>query len=324
MFSWFQSKKTSTVTPPPNEGAPVKTAPVKTVNGGWGQKMGGALANLFGTHTTVDTYFFDELEDTLLLADVGVSTATRWVDGLKNQSWKSTSAVQEALAQSIEAQLLALQKPITFDPAKLSLVMVTGVNGAGKTTFIGKLAHRLKNEGHRVVIGAGDTFRAAAVEQLAVWATRAEATLVSKPNGDPAAVAYEAIDVAKHSNASVIILDTAGRLQNQINLMNELKKIDGVIAKQLPVGSQRVNWLVLDATTGQNGLQQASVFTQSLPLHGIVLTKLDGTAKGGVVLSIADELKLPVQWVGVGESIEDLIPFEPKAFARSLCGLRDS
>jgi len=320
MFSWVQSKKTPSAVTSSSTALAEENNPKRAV-GGWGQKLGSALAGLFGAHTTVDSFFFDELEDTLLLADVGVTTASRWVDSLRKQSWKSPAEVQLALATGIAEQLSGLVIPVVLDPAGLSLLMVTGVNGAGKTTFIGKFAHRLKKEGHSVVIGAGDTFRAAAVEQLAVWADRAGATLISKPNGDPAAVAYEAIEVAKQSNASVVILDTAGRLQNQINLMNELKKIDGVITKQLPEGAQRMNWLVLDSTTGQNGLQQASVFSQSVALNGIVLTKLDGTAKGGVVLSIADELKLPVQWVGVGEGIEDLIPFEPQAFAKSLCGI---
>ena len=246
----------------------------------------------------------DEIEDTLISADLGVDYACELVEKIR----KSKPAdVKEFLRDEFATLLSSCEKP-EFTP---NIYLIVGVNGAGKTTLIGKLAYKLRQEGKKVLIAAADTFRAAAEEQLDVWAKRAGANIVRKDGGDPAAVVYEAIQKAQ--SYDVLIIDTAGRLQNKYNLMEELSKIKSVIAKNMPNASQE-SLLVIDANTGQNGLQQAKVFNQAVELTGVALTKLDGTAKGAIVLAIAKELGLPVKLIGVGEQIEDLREFDAQEF----------
>lgn len=268
----------------------------------------------------------DEIEEILIRSDVGPGTAMRISDQLRANRGR-LKTVQDILAflrQEFTAILASQpqQTVLKFAPSgSLSVFLVVGVNGAGKTTLIGKLAHQLIQQGKKVVIGAGDTFRAAAVDQLQVWADRAGARFVGGPNqGDPAAVVFDALKAAREQRADVVLLDTAGRLQNKLNLMEELRKIRKVIDRELEKspGSTLESLLVLDATTGQNALRQADVFKEAVDLTGVVLTKLDGSAKGGVILSVAKDFGLPVKLIGVGEKIEDLKPFHPTEFVDAL------
>ena len=282
--------------------------------GSVGQKMDQLVEN----SRALDDDFYDELSDILVMADVGVTTATEAVDELRERvtAEKITDA---AKAKEIFKEILAARmrdKPMVLESP--SVIFIIGVNGVGKTTSIGKLASRLKTVGRRVLIVAGDTFRAAAAEQLNVWAERSGADIVRhEEGGDPASVVYDGICAAKARGVDTIIIDTAGRLHNKANLMNELNKITRVIRRELPEADVET-LMVLDATTGQNGLIQAKQFLETAGITGIVLTKLDGTAKGGIVFSIANELKLPVKYVGVGEGIDDLIPFNSKEFVEAL------
>lgn len=263
---------------------------------------------------------FDELEEILIMGDVGMPTAERIIRDLKtkieNDKITDVKQVRETMKDIVSGivwggSYLRLR-------SKPSVILVIGVNGVGKTTTIGKLALRLKQQNRKVVLGAADTFRAAAIEQLQVWADRAEVDLIKHSEGsDPAAVVYDTIQAGKARNADVIIIDTAGRLHNKKNLMDELNKISRVIERELPDASKEV-LLVLDATTGQNAVNQAKDFKDAAGITGIILTKLDGTAKGGVVLAINNELDVPVKFVGVGEKIEDLQPFDADAFASAL------
>ncbi|MGE0201212.1 MAG: signal recognition particle-docking protein FtsY [Candidatus Melainabacteria bacterium] len=280
---------------------------------------------------TLDNDRLDAIEEALIRADVGVETAIHLTAALRREKARLTTrkAVLACLADEFNTLLKTggSAPGLTVKPGMMTIALLVGVNGAGKTTLLGKLAHRFTRAGQRVVIGAGDTFRAAAVEQLAVWAERAGATFVGerggsgdsdKPARDPASVMYEAIETAKNSGAGVVLLDTAGRLQNKHNLMEELRKIRTVIDKVRPADSVLEVLLVLDATTGQNALQQARVFRDAVDLTGVALTKLDGSAKGGVVLAIAREFQLPVRLVGVGEGIEDLRDFDAGEFVAAL------
>ena len=263
---------------------------------------------------------FDELEEILIMGDVGIPTAERIITDLKNKiandGITSVPEVRETMKDIVSGivwggSYLRLR-------TKPSVLLIIGVNGVGKTTTIGKLALRLKEQGRKVVLGAADTFRAAAIEQLQVWADRADVDLIKHAEGsDPAAVVYDTIQAGKARNADVIIIDTAGRLHNKKNLMDELNKISRVIERELPDSSKEV-LLVLDATTGQNAVNQAKDFKEAAGITGIILTKLDGTAKGGVILAINNELDVPVKFVGVGESIDDLQPFDADAFASAL------
>ena len=263
---------------------------------------------------------FDELEEILIMGDVGMPTAERIIRDLKrkieNDKIKDVKQVRETMKDIVSgvvwggSYLLLRSKP--------SIILMIGVNGVGKTTTIGKLALRLKGQNRKVILGAADTFRAAAIEQLQVWADRADVDLIKHAEGsDPAAVVYDTIQAGKARGADVIIIDTAGRLHNKKNLMDELNKISRVIERELPDASKEI-LLVLDATTGQNAVNQAKDFKEAAGITGIVLTKLDGTAKGGVVLAINNELDVPVKFVGVGERIEDLQPFDADAFAAGL------
>jgi len=266
----------------------------------------------------------DSIEELLLKADVGLDTSVEITDKLRKN--KGQLKTREDVLNFLKNEFTQILAPYTdanllnFTLDELNIYLVVGVNGAGKTTFIGKLAHLFMQAGQRVVIGAGDTFRAAATEQLEIWADRAGARFIGgKQNADPAAVIYDALKAAREEEASVVLLDTAGRLQNKHNLMEELRKIKKVIDKERENGTSHFeSLLVLDATTGQNALKQAEVFRECVDITGVVLTKLDGSAKGGVILSIAKQFKLPVKMVGVGEGIDDLKPFDPTEFVDAL------
>ena len=263
-------------------------------------------------------FVLDDMEDLLIGADLGVNYAAELVDNLRNQDKIKPSDVKNYLKNEFEKVLNnAGSNELSYDNNGLNIYFITGVNGVGKTTLIGKLAYKFKNEGKRVLIAAGDTFRAAAEEQLDIWSKRAGADIVRRDKADPASVVYEAIQKAKNENYDVILVDTAGRLQNKYNLMEELKKIKSVIDKNAPE-SLRECMLVLDANTGQNGLQQAKVFAEAVNLTSVALTKLDGSAKGAIVLAVAKEMKLPVKLVGVGEKMEDLRNFNSDEFIQAL------
>ena len=277
--------------------------------------------NIFSGLFSIDEDFFEELEEALILSDMGVDTSTEAVDTLRERVKANKikdpeevkACLREILVETLDVGDHALD--LTEKPAVLLMI---GVNGVGKTTTIGKLAHQLKQAGNRVLLAAGDTFRAAAADQLAIWADRAQVEIVRHEEGsDPAAVVFDAMNAARARRVDVVLVDTAGRLHNKQNLMNELNKIRRVIDREGEKSSKEV-LLVLDATTGQNGLIQAKQFGESAGITGIVLTKLDGTAKGGVVVAIAKEMGVPVKFVGLGEGIDDLQPFDPVAFVNAL------
>ena len=283
------------------------------------QKMD--LEELFQDYAPDSEDFYDELQEMLVLADAGVGTAERVDYLMRRKTWEDRYRKgEEARAGLIQilTGLLDVGSPELKLSTRPSVILMVGVNGVGKTTTIGKLAHRLKDEGKSVMLCAGDTFRAAAAEQLGIWAERAGTDFIRHEEGsDPAAVVYDAICAAKARGTDVVLIDTAGRLHNKQNLMNELNKIRRIIDRELPDADVET-LMVLDATTGQNGLLQAKQFLETAGLTGIVLTKLDGTAKGGIVFAIANECKLPVKLVGVGEKIDDLIPFDGKSFVEAL------
>ena len=277
--------------------------------------------NIFSGFFSVDEDFFEELEENLILSDMGMDTTLEAVETLrervKDNKIKEPEEVKACLREILVEMLDvgATDLDLTDKPA---VILMIGVNGVGKTTTIGKLANLLKNQGNRVLLAAGDTFRAAAADQLAIWADRAKVDIVRHEEGsDPAAVVFDAMNAARARKTDVVLVDTAGRLHNKQNLMNELNKIRRVIDREGTASSKEV-LLVLDATTGQNGLIQAKQFGESAGITGIVLTKLDGTAKGGVVLAIAKEMGVPVKFVGLGEGIDDLQPFDAVAFAEAL------
>ena len=279
------------------------------------------LGSMFAAFTGANDEFFDELEETLIIADLGVQTAAAAVESLRERVKleKITSAVDmKAALADILAGLLDVCDARLVLQTKPSIILVVGVNGVGKTTTIGKLAMRYGKEGKKVLVCAGDTFRAAAGEQLAVWAKRAGSDIVRREEGaDPASVIFDGINAAKARGVDIIICDTAGRLHNKSNLMNELGKIRRIIDRELP-DADKETLLVIDATTGQNGLIQAREFNQFANVSGVVLTKLDGTAKGGIVYAIAAELRVPVKLIGVGEKPEDLIDFDGSEFSEAI------
>ncbi|MBL0333040.1 MAG: signal recognition particle-docking protein FtsY [Chlorobi bacterium] len=283
---------------------------------------------VLGTNRIIDDKVLDEIEEALLLADVGVPTTIKISDQVRlrcrNEGITDTDGLSILLQEEITNALIKSPSAnndklfVIPNEKKPLVIIVVGVNGVGKTTTIGKLAFNYKNAGHKVIIGAADTFRAAANEQLEVWANRAGVDIVGQGQGaDPAAVAYDTVKAAISRGSDVVIIDTAGRLHNKTNLMDELKKINRVIKKLKPEAPDEV-FLVLDATTGQNAIQQAKEFMLATVVTGLVLTKLDGTAKGGVVIAIADTLSIPVRYIGVGEKIEDLQPFSAKEYAAAL------
>ena len=283
--------------------------------------LGATLGNVFSGFSEIDDDFYDELEESLILADLGVETSVKAAEllrkAVREQHLKTTeeakTALKEILVQMVDvgpAQLRLDTKP--------SVILVIGVNGVGKTTTIGKIATQLTRQGKQVLLVAGDTFRAAAADQLTVWAERSGAGILRQHEGaDPASVVYDGIQSAKAKGADVIIVDTAGRLHNKSNLMNELNKISRIVERELPDASREV-LLVLDGTTGQNGLIQAKQFKEIAGVTSIAVTKLDGTAKGGIVIAVADSLQVPVKFVGVGEQADDLMTFEAKAFVEAL------
>jgi len=267
----------------------------------------------------IDERFYDELEETLLGADLGVPTTAAAVARLRERAaagLRTPDALRAALAE-ILVKTLGDPAPLVLAPAPAVLVLL-GVNGAGKTTTIGKLAHRFRGEGRKVLLAAADTFRAAAIDQVEIWAQRSGVDVIRHQEGaDPAAVVYDAVQATRARHVDVLIVDTAGRLHTKANLMEELRKMDRVLRRELP-GAPVEALLVLDATTGQNGIAQARRFKEALPITGIVLTKLDGTARGGVVVAIAEALALPVKLVGFGEGMDDLQPFDPRVFVDAL------
>ena len=283
------------------------------------ENIGHSIEQIFAGELNDD--FYDELEETLILGDMGVDTALKAVETLrrrvKEEKIKDMDSARACLRRVL-TEMLQVGEPELHLTTTPSVALFIGVNGVGKTTTIGKLASKMKGEGKRVLMAAADTFRAAAADQLEIWSQRAGVELVRQHEGaDPAAVVYDALTAAKARGTDVILIDTAGRLHNKQNLMNELNKISRVVDRELP-DCDRETLLVLDATTGQNGLIQAKQFKETAGITGIVLTKLDGSAKGGIVIAIAQELQVPVKYIGVGEGIDDLMPFEAEAFVNAL------
>lgn len=278
------------------------------------------IDELFAGNRKIDDELLEELEELLITSDIGVQTSMDLIDNISRKSWEIGDA--EQLKAALKEEILSLLDTQTAVVKKITstpyVIMVIGVNGVGKTTTIGKLATRQTAAGKRVLIAAADTFRAAAVEQLAIWADRANAEIVKhKDKADPAAVVYDTLEAALARGTDFIFIDTAGRLHTKVNLMEELKKIKRTISKKLPDAPHEI-LLVLDATTGQNALSQAKLFHEELEVTGIALTKLDGTAKGGIVISICNDLKIPLEYIGVGEKIEDLQDFDPIQFVNAL------
>ena len=285
------------------------------------QALGNTLGGIFTGFSQIDDDFYDELEEALILADLGVETACKAVERLrktvKEQKLKEPEQAKEAL-KAILVEMLHVGSTELDLSTRPAVILVIGVNGVGKTTTIGKLAAQLTNQGKNVLLVAGDTFRAAAADQLEIWAGRSGAAIVRQNEGaDPASVVYDGIQSAKAKGSDVIIIDTAGRLHNKQNLMNELGKISRIVARELPNAAREV-LLVLDGTTGQNGLIQAKQFKEFAGVTAVALTKLDGTAKGGIVIAVADALQIPVKFVGVGEQVDDLMPFEAESFVEAL------
>ncbi len=288
---------------------------------GFFDKLKKITSNLFGGFTEADEAFFEELEETLILADLGMDTALEAVERLRQRVRKEKLQDQEAVRAALRDILVDMMQVgetgLDLSTAP-SVVLFIGVNGVGKTTSIGKLGNQLKSSGKRVLFCAADTFRAAAADQLEIWSQRAGCEIVRQTEGtDPGSVLFDALQAAKARGVDVVLCDTAGRLHNKANLMAELAKLSKIIDRECP-GAARETLLVLDATTGQNGLIQAKLFKESAGLTGIVLTKLDGTAKGGIVVAIARELGVPVKFAGVGEGIEDLRPFDARAYVEAI------
>jgi len=308
----------------PEPRAPLAMPPRTPVRIGLGLRKTreGFLARLRAavTGTAKLDEIYEGLEEALISADVGVNASLKLVEAVRARLKNDARAevIREALKDEIERMLSAAERPFADSGDAPLVIILAGVNGVGKTTTVAKLAALLKMERGSVVVAAGDTFRAAAIEQLEVWCNRVGVDLIKQnPGSDPAAVAFDAVKAAVARKAKVVIVDTAGRLQTKVNLMEELKKIARVIGRELP-GAPHETWLVLDATTGQNALSQAKLFSDAVPLSGVVLAKLDSTAKGGVIVGIAEQLKLPVRYVGLGEGLEDLRPFDPHEFVEAL------
>lgn len=313
----------------------IDLAPPTTPKTSWWQKLksglgrtssalGSGISAIF-TKRRLDDATLDDLEDILIQADLGLATATRITDALRRDRFDkeiSDAEVRAVLAGEIEKVLTPVARPLVFDGThRPHVVLVVGVNGSGKTTTIGKLAMKLARDGKRVTLAAGDTFRAAAIEQLKIWGARTGATVVARePGADAAGLAFDALGVARDNGSDVVVIDTAGRLQNRTELMAELEKVVRVIRKQDPTAPHDVV-LTLDATTGQNAVNQVEIFGKVAGVTGLVMTKLDGTARGGILVAIAEKFGLPVHFIGVGEGVEDLEPFDAADFARAVAGL---
>jgi fused signal recognition particle receptor len=314
--------------PPPPAPTPEPAAAVQD-KPGWMAKLkrglsktGSSITSVF-KFTKVDEALFEELEAALLMADCGMPATQELLKALrakvKSEKIEDAAAVKTALAQVLAAQLKLLERAVEVPAITPWVVMIAGVNGAGKTTSIGKITHHLSEAGHSVILAAADTFRAAAREQLAVWGQRNQVTVVSQEGADPGAVVFDAVASARAKQVDVVIADTAGRLPTQTHLMEELKKIARVCAKALP-DAPHERWLVIDGNTGQNAVAQVKAFNETLGLTGLIVTKLDGTAKGGVLAAIAKTCPVPVLFIGVGEALEDLQPFSADDFAQALVG----
>jgi len=284
------------------------------------ENLFGGLGELFGLNKEIDDDFYDELEEILICADIGFEVATEISESLRVAvKEKHIKTRDDAFSElkAIVSSMIGDGEPLNLEKTP-AVVLIIGVNGAGKTTSIGKISNKLIKDGKKVVVAAADTFRAAAIDQLSVWCERSGAQIIKHTEGsDPAAVVYDAINYAKNKNADVLIVDTAGRLHNKKNLMDELAKINRIIDRENP-GASRENLLVLDATTGQNAIMQAKEFKNAANLTGLILNKLDGTAKGGIILSIKKELGIPVKFIGVGEKIDDMQPFDAAEFSNAL------
>ncbi|HIZ79131.1 MAG TPA: signal recognition particle-docking protein FtsY [Candidatus Lachnoclostridium stercorigallinarum] len=285
------------------------------------------IDSIFSGFSAIDDDFYEEIEETLIMGDLGIKTTSSIIENLKatvkEQHIKEPAECKQILIDSIKKQMDLGENAYEFENRK-SVVLVIGVNGVGKTTSVGKLAGQLKDSGHKVLLGAADTFRAGAIEQLTEWAHRAGVDIIAQQEGsDPAAVVYDAVSAAKSRNADVLICDTAGRLHNKKNLMEELKKINRIIDREYPE-AYRENLVVLDGTTGQNALAQARQFMEVADITGIILTKLDGTAKGGIAVAIQSELGIPVKYIGIGEKIDDLQKFNADQFVNALFDIREN
>ncbi len=324
MFSFFRKKSP---TPEPAAVAEPVATPAAPPRQGWLDKLrnglrktGGSIATVF-TGTRIDEELYEELEAALLMADSGVAATQHLLTDLRRRVKEARAtepaAVKGLLADAIADLLAPLQKPLVIGEHKPTVIMVAGVNGAGKTTSIGKLTRHLADEGASVLLAAADTFRAAAREQLAVWADRNTVEIVTQQGGDPAAVCFDAVSAGKARGKDVVLVDTAGRLPTQLHLMEELRKIQRVVAKAEPTAPHEV-LLVIDGNTGQNALAQVRAFDDALKLTGLIVTKLDGTAKGGVLCAIARERPVPVYFIGVGEQVNDLETFDAREFAQAL------
>ena len=280
-----------------------------------------SVSNIFTGHDIIDDDFYEELEETLIMADLGISTTTSVIENLKAKvkelKIKDPADCKKHLMDSLKEQMQVKSDAYDFENKK-SVVLMIGVNGVGKTTSVGKLASQLKNSGKKVLVAAADTFRAGAIEQLTEWARRSDVELIAQKEGsDPAAVVFDAVNAAKARNVDVLICDTAGRLHNKKNLMDELNKIYRIIGKEYPEAAIET-LVVVDGTTGQNAKEQARQFSEAAPVNGIVLTKLDGTAKGGIAIAIESELSIPVKYIGIGEQIDDLQKFDADQFVEAL------
>ena len=280
-----------------------------------------SVSNIFTGHDIIDDDFYEELEETLIMADLGITTTTSVIENLKDKvkelKIKDPADCKKLLMDSLKEQMQV--KPDAYDfENKKSVVLMIGVNGVGKTTSVGKLASQLKNSGKKVLVAAADTFRAGAIEQLTEWARRSDVELIAQSEGsDPAAVVFDAVNAAKARNVDVLICDTAGRLHNKKNLMDELNKIYRIVSKEYPDAAVET-LVVVDGTPGQNAKEQARQFSEAAPVNGIVLTKLDGTAKGGIAIAIESELSIPVKYIGIGEKIDDLQKFDAEQFVEAL------
>ncbi len=286
------------------------------------QSINEKINNVFSNFRKVDEELLEELEEALIMSDIGIETSVKIINELRLRIKKENIQDEEAVRKALREEMVKLldvgSTDLNLEGSKPAVILVVGVNGVGKTTSIGKIANNLRKSGKKVVIAAADTFRAAAVEQVEIWAERAKCELVKRPEGtDPASVVFDSIQVAKEQNADVLICDTAGRLHNKKNLMDELGKINRVINKELPDSPKEV-LLVLDGTTGQNAIIQVKAFKETTDITGIVLTKLDGTAKGGVVVGIVAENKIPVKYIGVGEQIDDMENFNSEDFINAI------